>query len=170
MVLAADAADEHAALLRLAAGGFRDMTRISAGDPAIWPDIFRDNATAVLHVLDELLARLANAREIVATADRARLVEILERARRARRNLPARVARPESLVEARVMITDRPGALAEIVTVLGELGVNIFDLEIAHSAEGEQGVLVLAISADDGETARRSLVDLGFQISTQELT
>ncbi len=39
MNLAADTALEHATLLRLAAGGFRDMTRIAAGDPAIWPDI-----------------------------------------------------------------------------------------------------------------------------------
>ncbi len=58
MAVAADASEEHAALLRLAAGGFRDMTRIAAGDPAIWPDIFSDNRAAVLEVLDQLRARL----------------------------------------------------------------------------------------------------------------
>src|SRR5207253_8738620 len=39
MRLAAEGAEEHAALLRLAAGGFRDMTRVAAGHPGIWPDI-----------------------------------------------------------------------------------------------------------------------------------
>ena len=45
MGLAAEAADTQAALLRLAAGGFRDMTRVAAGSPAIWPDICRDKRT-----------------------------------------------------------------------------------------------------------------------------
>ena len=45
MALAADGADEHATLLRLAAGGFRDMTRIAAGHPGIWPDICAENRT-----------------------------------------------------------------------------------------------------------------------------
>ena len=43
MALATDGATEHAALLRLAAGGFRDMTRIAAGAPGIWPDICAEN-------------------------------------------------------------------------------------------------------------------------------
>ena len=43
MNLAADTALEHATLLRLAAGGFRDMTRVAAGEPGIWPDLVADN-------------------------------------------------------------------------------------------------------------------------------
>ena len=39
-------------------GGFRDMTRIAAGSSAIWPDICRDNAPAIVPVLDDLIARL----------------------------------------------------------------------------------------------------------------
>ena len=44
MNLADRAAEEHGALLRLAAGGFRDMTRIAAGQPGIWPDVCAENA------------------------------------------------------------------------------------------------------------------------------
>src|SRR5207253_638851 len=43
MGLASERAEEHAALLRLAAGGFRDMTRIASGHPAIWLDICAEN-------------------------------------------------------------------------------------------------------------------------------
>lgn len=43
MGLASDRAEEHAALLRLAAGGFRDMTRIASGKPGIWLDICAEN-------------------------------------------------------------------------------------------------------------------------------
>src|SRR5690606_10057984 len=48
MRMAADGADEHAALLRLAAGGFRDMTRIASGHPDIWLDICEQNRPAIV--------------------------------------------------------------------------------------------------------------------------
>jgi prephenate dehydrogenase len=163
MCLASDASEEHAVLLRLAAGGFRDMTRIAAGEPAIWPDIFRDNAGAVLVALDDLQERLGRARRMIAEGDRGALIELLEQARSSRRNLPARVPHPELVVECRLPVPDRPGVLAEVTTVLGELGANIRDIEIAHSAEGDRGVLVLVIDAEASERARRALVDLGYR-------
>ncbi len=169
MAVAADASSEHAALLRLAAGGFRDMTRIAAGDPGIWPDIFEDNASAVLEVLDALRARLDEARRIVAEHDRGALIDLLEYAKRARRNLPARVLRPETIAECRVPVPDRPGVLAEVTTVLSSIGVNVFDLEIAHSSEGPSGVLVLSIDADMAEKAREALAERGYRPSIRNL-
>ncbi|MCU1489419.1 MAG: Prephenate dehydrogenase/arogenate dehydrogenase family protein [Acidimicrobiaceae bacterium] len=163
MGLAAGASVEHASLLRLSAGGFRDMTRVAAGDPAIWPDIFRDNASAVLVALDGLIARLGEARRIVAEQDRTALVELLEEAKSARRNLPPRVPRAEDVVECRIPVPDRPGALAEVTTLLGELGVNVFDVEIAHSAESEGGVLVLTIARSAAELARKALAGRGYR-------
>lgn len=169
MTLACDASETEGALLRLAAGGFRDMTRVAAGDPAIWPDIFEDNAVAVLVVLDDLLSRLGEVRRIVAENDRDGLVSLLRRAREARRNLPARVPRPEEVVEVRVPVPDRPGVLAEVTTLLGALGINVRDLEIAHSAEGEAGVLVLSVDALDSARARAALVEHGYRPSARLL-
>lgn len=163
MSLAADASEEHAVLLRLAAGGFRDMTRIAAGDPVIWPDIFRDNAEAVIDALDDLRARLDEARRMLVEDDRGALVALLEHARAARRNLPPRTPRPEAVVECRLPVPDRPGVLAEVTTVLGALGANIRDLEIAHSAEGERGVLVLVVDAEAAEAVREALVARGYR-------
>jgi prephenate dehydrogenase len=169
MALAADASLEHAALLRLAAGGFRDMTRIAAGEPAIWPDIFRDNADAVLEVLDALLLRLRAARDLIATENREGLLDLLEYAKSARRNLPSRVIRPDAITECRITVTDRPGELAEVTAVLGGIGVNIWDIEIAHSAEGPRGVLVIAISTPDADVARAALINRGFRPSMRPL-
>ncbi len=58
MRLADDRAEEHRALLRLAAGGFRDMTRIAAGHPGIWPDIVAENREAIAAVLERLIDAL----------------------------------------------------------------------------------------------------------------
>ncbi len=67
--LARDRAEEHAALLRLAAGGFRDMTRIASGHPGIWLDICSENRTAILSALDELIDGLSQMRSVVADED-----------------------------------------------------------------------------------------------------
>ncbi|MGA8682038.1 MAG: ACT domain-containing protein, partial [Acidimicrobiales bacterium] len=60
---------------------------------------------------------------------------------------------------------DRPGVLAEVTTLAGELGVNIYDLEIAHSAEGPRGVLVLVVDAAVAETVVTPLRARGFRVS-----
>ncbi|MEZ5229312.1 MAG: prephenate dehydrogenase/arogenate dehydrogenase family protein [Acidimicrobiales bacterium] len=62
MTLADESSVEHRALLRLAAGGFRDMTRISAGRPSIWPDICVANRDAIVAGLDGLITRLSDVR------------------------------------------------------------------------------------------------------------
>ena len=169
MRLAAEGAEEHATLLRLAAGGFRDMTRVAAGHPGIWPDICAENREAIVAVMDQLLDALRTMRDHVADADRDGLLRSLEEARSARVNLPARVARAENLVEMRVPIPDRPGVLADITTLAGELDVNILDIEIAHSAEGDRGVLVVVIDARAADLVRGALIARGYRPSAQPL-
>src|SRR5665213_3264054 len=116
MDLAAGLSQEHAALLQLAAGGFRDMTRIAAGQPSIWPDICDDNAEAIVATLDLLIEALGAMRRRVAEHDHDSLLEILGRAAVARRSLPDRMPQPEGLVEVRVPVPDRLGVFAEIAT------------------------------------------------------
>src|SRR5688500_1898516 len=58
MRLAADEAEESRPLLRLAAGGFRDMTRVAAGSPGIWLDVCAENRAAIVATLDALVERL----------------------------------------------------------------------------------------------------------------
>ncbi len=163
MHLADERSTEHRALLRLAAGGFRDMTRIAAGHPGIWPDICAENREAIVEVLDGLVASLQQVRDVVADDDRASLLQVLERARAARVNLPGRLEAAGDLCEVRIPVPDRPGVLAEVTTLAGTLDVNIADLEIAHSAEGDRGVLILLVEARAVERLRAGLVEQGFR-------
>ena len=75
------------------------------------------------------------------------------------------MARDTALVEMRVPVPDRPGVLAEITTLLGELDVNIEDLEIAHSVEGERGVLVLVVQETAADVTRTALLRLPTGLS-----
>lgn len=169
MRIADDRADEHVALLRLAAGGFRDMTRIASGHPGIWPDICAENRSAIVAGLDRLIAALGDAREQVAGQDRDGLLRDLTRARAARVNLPSRYTRPSELTEVRVPVPDRPGVLADVTTLATELDVNIVDLEIAHSSEGVQGVLILLIESAASDVFRGGLIARGYRPSVHPL-
>jgi prephenate dehydrogenase len=168
MGIAAERAEEHGALLRLAAGGFRDMTRVAAGHPGIWPDICTDNRDAIVDVLRRLESSLAAVRAQVADGDREGLLAGLERARTARLNLPARVPAGE-LAEVRVPVPDRPGVLAEITTLATELGVNIYDVEIAHSSEGDAGVVIVLVEASLVERFTGGLLARGYRPSARPL-
>ncbi len=170
MDMAAAMGEEHGALLQLAAGGFRDMTRIAAGRPDIWPGICDDNAGAIVMTLDHLIARLGAVRDQVAAGDHAGLLATLGRAAEARRSLGQRAPRPEALVEVRVPVEDRPGSFAAIAVLATELGINLYDVEIAHSAEGEGGVLVLVIDAEAGPRFAEALAGRGHRSATSPLS
>ena len=170
MGLADTRSEEHVALLKLAAGGFRDMTRIASGRPEIWLDICTQNQPAIVRALTELIEGLSGMRDVVERGDRAELLERLSRARRARTNLPSRVGPSTELTEVRIPIPDRPGAAAEVLTLAGELGVNAYDFEVVHSAEGDRGVIVLVIETAHTELFRGGLLARNFKPALQRLS
>jgi prephenate dehydrogenase len=161
--------DEHAVMLRLAAGGFRDMTRIASSHPAIWPDICLANRDAIVGALDRYLDELARVRSIVAGGERAELLELLESARAARRNLPTGIPSGAHLFELRVPVPDREGVIAEVTTLAARFGVNIADLEIAHSLEGRSGVLVLVVTERGLDAFEQALVEHGYHVARTPL-
>ncbi len=169
MGIASARSTEHAAVLRLAAGGFRDMTRVAAGHPGIWPDICSENATAIDEVLSDLIAGLEAVRNEVVDGDRPGLLQRLETARSARISLPTGAPRPSELVEVRVPVLDQPGELASLTLLATDLDVNIYDLEIAHSAEGDRGVVLLIVEATQSERLCGGLMAKGYRPTTAPL-
>jgi prephenate dehydrogenase len=170
MNLAGQRSEEHAALLRLAAGGFRDMTRIASGRSDIWIDICDANRDAIVSSLDALIDSLRSTRRVVADGDSVKLRGLLDDARANRANLPLRVARTEDLAEFRIPILDRPGPLAEITGLAAELGVSIADIELSHSAEGDRGVAVVLIERGQADLYRGGLVARGYRPSVRPLS
>lgn len=169
MRIAEGRSNEHSALLRLAAGGFRDMTRVAAGHPAIWPEICVENKAAITDVLDELLDELVEMRLIVSGGEREELLARLEAARDSRRSLSGSAPEPSRLTEARIVIRDQKGELARITTLAADLDVNIYDLEIAHSAEGPHGVVLALVDSDAADRFSSGLIDAGYRPSLNPL-
>lgn len=169
MGLAANRAASDAALLRLAAGGFRDMTRVAAGDPTMWIDICEDNRSAILEVLDGLLGSLGEMRGIVARGDGAALLERLRTAQSARISLPMGAPPAEELAEVRVTIQDRPGQLAAVTALATELSINVYDVEVAHSPEERGGRLILVVDAGRATELADALRSSDRSVSVHEL-
>ena len=161
---AAAAAEQDAVLLQLAAGGFRDMTRIAAGDPSIWPDVLFENRTAVTRALLSIELRLTALRRALEHEHRGVIAENLQRASSARRRLPGRALNADNLSYLRVGVSDQPGVLAAVTMAASDLAVNIFDIEIAHGIEGVGGALLLAVDASQSSTLLTALRELGFSV------
>lgn len=164
---ASQVAEQDAVLLQLAAGGFRDMTRIAAGDPTIWPDVLFENRDAVLNSLTALETRIRDLRDVIGARDTEQLSALLHEAARARRRLPGRALAAEKMTRLRVSISDQPGSLARVTTAASEMLVNIYDIEIAHGIEGTSGTLLLAVDSDQSEHFASTLRELGFVVGVE---
>ncbi len=157
-------AEQDAVLLQLAAGGFRDMTRVAAGDPTIWPDVLFENRTAISQSLESLEGRLAALRAALNSDDHDAVARDLVSAASARRQLPGRALDSEHLAYLRVAVSDQPGVLAAVTVAASEMLVNIYDIEIAHGIEGASGTLLLAVDAQQADLFSRVLSERGFQV------
>jgi prephenate dehydrogenase len=146
------------------------MTRVAAGHPGIWPDICSENAGPIVEALDELITQLSVMRDRVAANDRGAILDVLQKASQARRNLPARIVRPDNLSELRIPVPDRHGVLAEITSLAADGGISIYDIEIAHSAEGPRGVLILVVDAGDAVRLRNAIEAKGYHCRAERLS
>jgi prephenate dehydrogenase len=167
MHVAADAQPNHETLLRLAAGGFRALTRLSGRSAGIWPDICVENRTAIVDILDRYMKELERVRDLVAAAERAPLLDFFELARAEGSSLPARSAGFGPLVELSMPVPDRPGVLAEVTTLAGRHAVNIVDLDISHGPTG--GVLVMVVPATGADPIVAGLDELGYRTTRREV-
>ena len=145
------------------------MTRIAAGQPGIWPDVCVENADAILEALDALTEQLSEVRAALSQGDRSTILGLLERASRARQALPGGATDPGQLAQVRIPVPDEPGVIARVASAASDLGVSMLDVEIAHSIEGDRGVLIVVVAQDHAEAYAEALRRLGFICTTQEL-
>ena len=165
LVDVAASAGDRDALLGLAAGGFRDVTRIAASNPDLWVAIVRANKDAVLEAIGDLRSRLHTLEEDISLGDWPELHRRLANARLARLLLFAKPDYGDEPVALSMLVPDRPGVLAEVTTAAGELGANIEDLRIMHSTEGGAGRLELVVAGrEPAELLVGELVRLGYAV------
>jgi prephenate dehydrogenase len=149
--------EDRDAVLPFAAGGFRDTTRVAAGDPAMWRDILLTNARGILQMLGLYKSALDELVRLIEAGDAPAVEEWLKQAQSLRQVIPAKSKGylPE-LFEIVVTVPDKPGVIAQLAAILGDADINISDIEILRVREGEGGTIRLgfATGTDQDEALR----------------
>ena len=144
--------------LDLAAGGFRDITRIALSDPGWWTDVLVENRKALGSLLRGLGDDLTAWAGLIEAGDREALGAVMLAARTARRSLSAPVA------AVGVVLDDTPGEIARVGHALETSGVDLRDLQLRHATHGGGGVLTLSVRAGEVDLLKAALTADGFRL------
>lgn len=126
----------------LAAGGFKDITRIASSSPVMWQHICLKNKDNLLKILDEYIRFLSSAREMIDQEDEQGIYHMFDTSRNYRNSIPASSAGPiKKAYEVYCDIIDEAGGIAAIATILASNGLNLKNIGIIHNREFEEGVL-----------------------------
>jgi prephenate dehydrogenase len=140
--------------LGLAGQGLRDVTRIAAGDTALWTQILSANAGPVAEIVAAVAVDLAAAaRELAGESTKTDVAGLLDRGRAGVARIPGKHGgQPRNFTVVQVVIADRPGELARLFNAAGAAGVNIEDIRLEHSPGLPVGVAELSIRPDQAAT------------------
>lgn len=144
LVDCASRSEEAEMIKTLAAGGFRDTTRVALGNPEIWRDICVSNRTQLVEAISSLERIIGEVKQLLDRSDGAALEQFFSHVREFRRRVPhrGRGILPE-LYEVVALVPDTPGVIGRLAGLLGEAGINISSIEILHVRELEGGSIRL---------------------------
>ena len=126
----------------LAAGGFKDITRIASSSPVMWQQICLKNGTNITQILDSYIQALRKVRDAVEAGSENRLYSLFETSRDYRNSMPGASAGPIKKQYALYCdIIDEAGGIATIATILASNNINIKNIGIIHKREFEEGAL-----------------------------
>ncbi|HAL56030.1 MAG TPA: prephenate dehydrogenase/arogenate dehydrogenase family protein [Bacteroidetes bacterium] len=153
--------------LQLAAGGFRDLTRIASSRFTIWSDILPLNSGEIRKSVRLLIRELEEYSQVLASDERLLLRRRFSSARRLRNHIPKTMKGfLHPLAELYVFVSDKPGMLAKLTSSLAKAKINIKDIELTKVREGSGGTFRLAFeSKDQAKKAARVLKRAGFESS-----
>ena len=133
--------------MALAAGGFRDTTRVASGLPDLWADICLHNRAPVLRSIAYLQDELEKVQEALLTQDAQILEGFFDRARVLRSQVPiAQRGLIPPLYDVMVPVPDIPGAISAVTSLLASAELNLKDISIVRQREGEVGALRIGLA------------------------
>lgn len=142
----------------LAAGGFKDITRIASSSPEMWENIILSNKYRINEILDYFIKTLEEFKVYIDNDSSKDIYSFFEKAKKYRDSLPiSKKGLLTPVSEIIIDVIDEPGKIGEIATLLGRNGVNIKNINVSNSREIEQGCLIITLSDSDS-------MDLAFDL------
>ncbi len=135
-----DNEEEH--MRTIAAGGFKDITRIASSSPVMWQQICLTNSKNISKVLDAYIRSLIQYRVEIDNKNAEELYRLFADSREYRNSLPIASSGPiKKAYEIYVDLADEAGGIAAIATLLATNGINLKNIGIINNREFEEGVL-----------------------------
>ena len=172
--------DDKETMKTIAAGGFKDITRIASSSPVMWQNICASNREPLLSLMDQYLALLTQLREYIDSSNEQALLSFFQQAKDYRDSitLPS-VKSPTVYYECFVDLVDETGGISAVsrrlahhpiwyccfAGLLAQYHISIKNIGIVNNREFEEGVLQLAFPDKQTLTrAKRLLTDNGYMV------
>ncbi|WP_080845456.1 prephenate dehydrogenase [Cytobacillus gottheilii] len=150
----------HELVPRLAAGGFRDITRIASSNPNMWRDILIHNKSVLLELLDDWQLEMEKVKNMLISASGSEIHHYFSDAKHYRDDLPQKQkgAIP-AFYDLFVDVPDYPGVISEITGYLAKEDISITNISIRETREDIMGVLVISFQTDEDRNRAISCIE-----------
>lgn len=150
----------------VAAGGFKDITRIASSSAQMWQQICLTNTANISTLLDNYIQALGVIRDAINSRDAEALYDFFDSARIYRDSFIGTSSGPiKRAYNLTVDIMDEPGALAAIAAILARNQISIKNIGITHNRESENGVLKVEFYEEASiEKAAKLLAANGYAV------
>ena len=154
-----DLDDENETMKTLAAGGFKDITRIASSDPTMWENICTENKDEVLKILRKLIEILQGFENDIEKRDV--IYNFFDSSKKYRDSFINRKINDNTMPELNISVKDENGAIARITTLLSANGIGIKNIEVLNNRENNFGALRVVVRTYEER-------DKGFEVLTEE--
>ena len=140
--LVKDSDSEKGTMKAIAAGGFKDITRISSSSPVMWQNICLTNKDNILKLLEKYIDSLEEIKEQISSSNEQEIYNFFDTARNYRDSFIEANSGPiKKAYTLRMELADRTGALAEVVALLAKESISIKNIGILHNREYQSGAM-----------------------------
>lgn len=143
--LVKDSDSQEMMMKRLAAGGFKDITRIASSSPEMWEQICMTNTENIIDMMEAYVASLNGILSDLRSHNGSAIHELFDISRTYRNSI-SDVSRGSVAPEYSftVDVVDEPGAISTIAVILSARGINISNIGINHNREHGEGALKIS--------------------------
>ncbi len=150
----------------LAAGGFKDITRIASSNPTMWENVVLSNSKIIIELLDKCKKIIDTTINNINSSNNREIFNFFSNAKAFRDSFStSSVGLIPKSFELILDIEDKPGIIGKIATLLGNNGINIKNINVSNSREYEQGCLkITLLDQNNTDSAYRILSDCQYKV------
>lgn len=157
---------EDAIMKRVAAGGFKDITRIASSSAIIWEQICETNREPIIDILDKYILYLTEINTNLKSKKQGTVKSLFEKSKAYRNSFSdENIGLISSKNSFSVHVLDKPGAISVISAILSANSINIKNIGINNNRESGEGVLKIAFYDSDAcELAAKLLKEYNYEL------